>query len=105
MADKTRKQQLEEMLKDDPADSFLRYALAMEMVSGGNDTDAVTQFQMLFEADPNYVAAYHQCGLALVRLGRLQEARGTIRQGITVAGQQGNQHAVEEMGVLLESIS
>ena len=39
MSSNSRKQQLEEMLLENPDDSFLRYGLAMEFVSAGNDAD------------------------------------------------------------------
>jgi Flp pilus assembly protein TadD len=100
----TRKQQLEEMLLEDPSDSFLRYGLAMEFVSEGNDAEAVKQFQVLLETDPGYVAGYHQSGLALVRLGRTAEARQMLTNGIAAAERQGNMHAAEEMSGTLGSL-
>jgi Tfp pilus assembly protein PilF len=102
---KTRKQQFEEMLLEDPGDSFLRYGLALEFVGEGNDAEALSHFQALLEADPNYVPGYHQSGLAFVRLGRVEEAGNVLRQGIDVARRQGDMHAAEEMGALLDSIS
>src|SRR5262249_37764494 len=97
----TRKQQLEEMLREDPSDSFLRYGLAMEFVSEGNDSEAVKQFHALLETDPDYVAGYHQAGLALVRLGRDLEARQMLTSGMAAAQRQGNMHAAEEMSGVL----
>jgi Flp pilus assembly protein TadD len=97
MSGKTRKQQIEEMLAEDPNDAFLRYGLAMEHVSQGEDEAAVRCFQELLTADPNYVAAYMQSGQALIRLGRGPEARTLLSRGVGVAQQQGNGHAAEEM--------
>ncbi len=48
MTAKNRRQQLQEMLAGEPNDSFLRYGLAMEFVSEGNDEEAVRCFQELF---------------------------------------------------------
>jgi Tfp pilus assembly protein PilF len=105
MTPKTRRRQLEEMLSEDPGDSFLRYGLALEFVSEGNDAEALSHFQALLQADPNYVPGYHQSGLALVRLGRAEEAGTVLRHGIEVARREGDLHAAEEMGGLLDSIS
>ena len=69
MADLSRKAQLEAMLAEDPTDSFLRYGLAMEYVSEGNDAEAVQRFRDMFSATPDYVPAYLQAGQALIRLG------------------------------------
>jgi Tfp pilus assembly protein PilF len=93
------------MLREDPSDSFLRYGLAMEFVSEGNDAEAVKQFQTLLQTDPDYVPGYHQAGLALVRLSRAAEARQMLTNGIAAAERQGNMHAAEEMsGVLREGM-
>jgi predicted Zn-dependent protease len=105
MAGKSRKEQIQELLADDPNDPFLRYGLAMEYVSEGNDSEAVRVFQEMFQATPDYVPAYQQAGQALVRLGRAAEAASALRQGITIARGQGNLHAAEEMQGLLDTLS
>jgi Flp pilus assembly protein TadD len=97
MPDKSRRQQLEEMLHEDPNDPFLRYGLAMDHVSGGDDPGAVRHFQDLIAADPSYVPAYMQAGQALLRLDRVAEARTMWQQGVAMARQQGDAHAAEEM--------
>lgn len=104
MTAKTRKQQIQEMLADEPDDPFLRYGLAMEHVSEGDDAGAAQCFHELFAVAPDYVAAYLQAGQALIRLGRADEARDVLRQGIAVAGRQGDQHAAEEMQGFLAGI-
>jgi tetratricopeptide (TPR) repeat protein len=104
MAGKSRKQQLEEMLAEDPDDPFLRYGLAMEYVSQGDDEQAVRCFMELSIVAPDYVPAYHQWGQVLARLGRTEEARAVLQHGIRFAHQAGNAHAEEEMQVLLASL-
>ncbi len=97
MSNKSRKQQIEEMLADDPNDPFLRYGLAMEYVSAGDDEGAARCLHELLAADAAYVPAYLQLGQVLIRLGRTDEARTTYRRGIEVAQRQGDGHAAEEM--------
>jgi Tfp pilus assembly protein PilF len=97
MPGKTRREQLEEMLAESPEDAFLRYGLAMEHVSAGDDETALRLFRELFAIDPGYVPAYLQAGRACERLGRSEEAGGVFRQGIAVAQQKGDLHALEEM--------
>jgi Flp pilus assembly protein TadD len=104
MLAKTRRQQLEELLAEDPNDPFLRYGLAMEHVSAGNDEEAVRTFRDLLAATPDYVPAYMQCGQALVRLGRIEDARDVYRTGIATAQKRGDQHAWQEMQGFLEGI-
>src|SRR6516162_10029372 len=97
MPAKSRKQQLQEMLAEEPNDPFLHYGLAMEYVSEGNDDDAVRCFHELTAVAPDYVPAYLQAGQALVRLGQTEQARTVFERGIAAARRQGDVHAAEEM--------
>jgi thioredoxin-like negative regulator of GroEL len=97
MGDKTRKQQIEELLRDDPGDAFLRYGLAMEHVSAGDDAEAVRCFGELLAVSPGYVPGFLQAGQALIRLGRTEEARDLLARGIAAARKQNDLHAAEEM--------
>jgi tetratricopeptide (TPR) repeat protein len=104
MPAKSRKEQLQEMLAEDPNDPFLRYGVGMEYVSEGNLDEAVRCFTDLFESSPDYIAAYQQAGQALVRLGRADEARSVLERGIGAARASGDAHAAEEMQGLIASL-
>jgi tetratricopeptide (TPR) repeat protein len=104
MAGKTRKQQLEEMLADDPNDAFLRYGLAMEHASAGDLEGAWRCFEEMFALTPEYVPAYLQAGQILVRLGRPDEARDVFRHGIRVARAQNDEHPAAEMEEFLNQL-
>jgi tetratricopeptide (TPR) repeat protein len=104
MAAKSRKQQIQEMLADDPNDPFLRYGLAMELVSEGATEEAVRCFRELLGATPDYIPAYLQAGQALVRLGRTEEARTLFQEGIAAAQKKGDLHARDEMQGFLASL-
>jgi Tfp pilus assembly protein PilF len=104
MTGKTRKQQIEEMLVEEPNDAELRYALAMEHVSAGDDAEAVRCLGDLSAAIPEYVPAYFQHARALIRLGRQGDARPTIEQGIAAARKKGEFHAADELQGLLDSL-
>jgi cytochrome c-type biogenesis protein CcmH/NrfG len=103
MADSTRLQQIQQMLAEEPNDPQLRYMLAMEYVSQGDDRQAVKSFRDLLSSVPDYVPAYMQAGRALVRLGQDDEARSVFQQGIATAERQQDLHARDEMqGMLAE---
>jgi tetratricopeptide (TPR) repeat protein len=104
VAGKTRKLQIEEMLAEEPNDAELRYALAMEYVSAGENEGALRCFRGLVDIVPNYVPAYYQMAQTLVRMGRGEEARPVVEKGIGVARSQGNQHAADELQALLDSL-
>ncbi|HEY1191290.1 MAG TPA: hypothetical protein VGE74_26890 [Gemmata sp.] len=106
MARTPRMAQIEALLAEDPNDAFLRYGLAMEHASAGDDAECVTVLRDLIArtaADP-YVPAYLQCGQALVRLDRTDEACAVLRQGAEVAGRARDFHAQSEMQGLLSSL-
>jgi tetratricopeptide (TPR) repeat protein len=100
----TRKEQIEAMLKEEPYDAELRYMLAMEHVSLGDDAGAVGVFQNLIADAPTHAPAYHMAGRALQRLGRISEAKKLLQSGIPIAMQSGNTHAAGEMQELLENL-
>jgi Flp pilus assembly protein TadD len=100
----SRKEQIEAMLRDMPDDVELRYMLAMEHISAGDDTGAVAVFRDIIARAPDYPPAYHMAGRTLQRLGRLDEARSLLNDGIPRALKQGNSHAAGEMQELLESL-
>lgn len=109
MATTPRMTQIEAMLADDPDDAFLRYGLAMEHASAGDDAAGVAVLRDLIarSAAAPYVPAYLQAGQALVRLDKIAEACAVLRDGITAAATVGTPdalHASGEMQGLLASI-
>jgi len=100
----TRKQQILEMLEAEPNDPELRYMLAMEHVSEGNDLEASRCFEELTAVAPNYVPAYHTGARTLARLNHVAEAKALLNHGIPIAFAQGNSHAAGEMQELLDSL-
>ena len=105
MADRSRLQQIQGMLADDPNDATLRYMLAMEYVSLGDDARAIACFHGLLVATPDYVPGYMQAGRALVRLGKDREARSMFERGIAVAQQKQEFHARDEMQGMLADLA
>jgi tetratricopeptide (TPR) repeat protein len=98
---KTRREILENFVAQKPTDAFARYGLALECVKLGDSSAATAHFDKLLEANPNYVAAYFQFGQLLGRLGRLEEARKLLSDGIVVAQKTGDMHARDEMQAAL----
>jgi len=98
---KSRREVLEQFVADKPADAFARYGLALECVKLGDDSAATGHFHKLLESNPEYVAGYFQFGQLLGRLGRLDEARKLLSDGIVVAQRTGDVHARDEMQAAL----
>jgi cytochrome c-type biogenesis protein CcmH/NrfG len=104
MAAKTRREQLREMIEDDPTDALSRYFLAMDFAGAGELEEALRQFQEMFALTPEYVPAYLQAGQLLVRVNRPAEAAEVFRRGIHTARQQRDEHAAGEMEAFLAQI-
>lgn len=98
-----RMEQIEALLADDPADPFLRYGLAMEYASTGDEATAAEQLLRLI-GDTAYVPAFLMAGQILNQLDRVREACDVLRRGIAAAKEQGNAHAEGEMAALLTTI-
>jgi len=99
----SRMEQIESLLADDPSDPFLRYGLAMEYVSAGDEVTAADHLVHLAD-ESRYVPAFLQAGQVLARLNRVEEACDLLRRGIAAARQQGDAHAEGEMASLLASL-
>jgi len=93
---------LRKLLEQNPADSFSRYALAMEYARAGQLQEAADEYGKLLEVNPGYAAAYYHGGQALEKLGRFEEARTLYRKGIEVTTRSGDQHARSELQAALD---
>jgi tetratricopeptide (TPR) repeat protein len=100
----SRREKIEAMLADDPGDTFLRYSLAMELDKEGDNAASLAKFTELTRDQPPYVPAYFMAGQQLARLGRVEEARAIVRDGIESARTQGDSHAAGEMSEFLASL-
>lgn len=82
---KSRIEQLQEFLKEDSNDSFLKYALALEYVKVKENELARDCFLKLIKDDENYVASYYQLGKLYESLNEVEKAMRIYKNGIDVA--------------------
>lgn len=101
---KSRLEMLEEFIRTNPDDAFVRYGLAMEYAGLGRHDDALAAFQQLLEAKPDYTAAYYQAGALLARLNRVAEAQAMFVRGIEVATRAGDWHTKGELETALHDL-
>jgi len=100
----TRREKLEAMLAADPGDSFLRYGLSQELDKEGEHDRSLELLRGLTDDSPPYVPAFFMAGQQLARLGRTNDARSILRDGIEAARRLGNAHAAGEMAEFLTSL-
>jgi tetratricopeptide (TPR) repeat protein len=82
---KSRIEQLQEFLKEDSNDSFLKYALALEYVRVEEYDTARDYFLKLIKDDENYVASYYQLGKLYESLNEVEKAIEIYKNGIEIA--------------------
>ncbi|GAB4152479.1 MAG: hypothetical protein Tsb009_28440 [Planctomycetaceae bacterium] len=100
----SRRDQLEQLLKDAPNDVFLNYALAKQHISEGETEKGLEQFDQTLKIDPSYVPAYFQKGQVLAEQGDIQAAKNVLTKGMEVAEKTGDQHALGEMREFLQML-
>lgn len=100
----TRREKIEAMLAEDPDDVFLRYSLALERDKEGDHDASLADLDGLTRGETPYVPAFFMAGQQLARLGRINEARERLRDGVDEARRQGDAHAAAEMSELLASL-
>ena len=96
-----RLQILEQMLAQDPGNTFARYGLAMEYAAREQWEDAVREFQALLEGEENYPAAYYHGGQALEKLGEVEQARKMYEKGVEISARKGDLHTRSEIEAAL----
>jgi tetratricopeptide (TPR) repeat protein len=92
---------LQQMVAQNPANSFARYGLAMEYANSGHLDEAITEYRALLAQDENYCAAYFHGGQALEKLGRVDEARAMYEKGIEATTRKGDAHTRAEIEAAL----
>jgi predicted Zn-dependent protease len=95
---------LTDILAQNPNDAFARYGLAMELANQNQTDAAITEFDRLLSAHPDYTAGYFMEAQTLVKAGRGEEAKVRLSEGIASARRTGNQHALNEMEALLAEL-
>lgn len=101
---KNRRKMLEEFVAKHPADAFGRYGLAMECIKENDTAAAEDNFKQLLSTKPEYVAAYFQYGRMLAALGRAEQARRVLAEGVARASKAGDAHALSEMQAALDDL-
>ena len=96
---------INEMLRDNPADSFLQHALALEYIKLGNDADARKLFEAILEREPGYVGSYYHLAKLLERIGETDNAIKIYEKGMEETKKIGDNHAFGELRSAYEELT
>ncbi|HXN30449.1 MAG TPA: tetratricopeptide repeat protein [Polyangiaceae bacterium] len=86
------------------ADPFAWYGLAMEYRGLERYDEALSTFEVLRKAAPDYIPMYLMCGQMLEKLGRAADARAWLSAGAEQARQRGDAHALSELEGAIEAL-
>jgi tetratricopeptide (TPR) repeat protein len=103
--EKQRVEFLQQALQQDADNTFVRYALALELAGSERPEDAWPHFSYLLDRHPEYVPTYYHAGKWLAARGQIEEARRVLNRGIQVSSHQGNVHARSELEAALEDLA
>lgn len=96
-----RREQLEQLLAEDPDDVFLHYALATEDVKLGDLQEGLRRFRDLNQRFPDYVPGWFKHAQVLAEAGAPDEAREVGTRGLETARRVGDLHAAGELAEFL----
>ena len=100
-----RVEKLMEMLQDNPKDSFLCHALALEHIKTGNDTDARKLFESILDNEPGYIGSYYHLAKLLERIGETDAAISVYEKGMEAAKKAGDDHSLSELRSAFEELT
>jgi Tfp pilus assembly protein PilF len=91
-------------LVQNPDDSFVKHALALEYIKIGDLVQAEGIFKSIVADDPTNTGTYYHLGKLLVVQGQPSEAIEVYEKGIEICKQVGDQHALRELLTALEDV-
>lgn len=96
---------LKEFLADNPNDSFIRHALALEYIKKGDDETARALFQEILNREPGYTGSYYHLAKLLERNGKTDDAIKVYEKGMEETKRAGDNHAYNELRAAYEELT
>jgi tetratricopeptide (TPR) repeat protein len=92
------------MLKEDPKDPFLLYAIALEHAKNGEREKAIGLVEELLATQPDYLGAYYQLGQWFEQEMENEKAISVYEKGIVLAKKLGNKKTEGELRTALDNL-
>ena len=100
-----RIEKLKEFLQQNPADSFVQHALALEYIKMGDDDTAKGLFEEILQREPGYIGSYYHLAKLFERNGRTEDAIRIYEKGMDEAKRAGENHAYGELRGAYEELT
>jgi len=95
---------LKEFLAENPEDSFVQHALALEYVKLQNEPEARNLFENILIRDPDYIGSYYHLAKLLERIYEKEAAIQWYEKGMSKAKEKGDLHAYNELQSAYEDL-
>jgi Tfp pilus assembly protein PilF len=92
-----RVEKLKTFLKDNPADSFVQHALALEYIKSGYNNEARNLFEDILQRDPGYIGSYYHLAKLLETMNEKELAISWYEKGMAAAKKANDNHAYNEL--------
>ena len=99
-----RIEKINEFLKTNPKDNFLRHALALEYIKIGDDLKARILFEEILTESPDYVGSYYHLAKLLEKLELTDKAIACYEKGMIAAKEAKDNHAYNELQAAYEDL-
>lgn len=96
---------LKAFLAENPEDSFVQHALALEYIKLGEEESARGLFEAILARDPGYIGSYYHLAKLLERQDDTEAAILWYQRGMEAAAKAGDQHALGELRSALEELT
>lgn len=100
-----RVERLKQFLQENPNDSFVQHALALEYVKMGDDAEARKLFENVLQYDENYIGSYYHLAKLLERLNEQDLAIAVYEKGMAKAKEAGDNHSYSELRSAYEDLT
>ncbi len=95
--DNPRLKRLFDFLKKAPNDAFTLYSIAYEYQQKEDWVEAQKYFEQLKSLHPDYIGLYYHLGAVLERQAQTEQAINIYKEGISLAQQKRERHALSEL--------
>jgi len=100
----SRLEKLLDFLRNEPNDEFLLYALATEYLRLNDTEKALLYYEKLVNEHADYVGTYYHLGKLYEALQRKDDAIKTYEQGMKIAQNKRDHHALAELRAVYEEL-
>lgn len=91
-------------MKQNPTDSFVQHALALEYIKNSDDAEAQKLFEDILEREPGYVGSYYHLAKLLERNNKTDAAIKWYEKGMEHARAAGEERAYSELKSAYEEL-